>query len=565
MDRFVQEFGTPCSGNTPTNEPDTVMNYFDGNTVTGLWNYAQRFAMSDNFYGTGFGQSTPGALNLAVGNTYGATCGPAASVFNTSPCPAGVGVSQPGMPQPLGTGTVYADPDPFYDKCSKPGITAAMGGTNLGDLLSAQKIRWGWFEGGFASPGYVPGKPATDDPAKVCTGMHDNIGGTPVTDYTPHHEPFEYYASTANPQHQPPPSIAAIGGQDEANHQYDLTDFWAAADSGNQPAVSFLKAPKYQTAHPGFDRSDPLDEQPFLVDTLNHLQRLPSWKDTAVMIAYDDSGGFYDHQVGPIIRQSQTSLDAFSGKDQCGADPAKVPTDDKGNKEQVRCGLGPRLQLLVLSRYGKSNYVDNTLTEQASITRFIEDNWLGGKRIGNGSADATAGRLANMFDFKHPNDKQLILEPTTGEPVASSVVSSQQVGIPNQTDVFSVAANGAVQVAWVQGAGKWSGPIAISPPGLAPPGAQLAASPQFGVSNQTDVFFVDVNGAVRTLWVQGAGMWNGPLAITPDGSASPGGGLAASQQLGIPNQTDVFSLAAGGAVQVSWVQGAGKWSGPLAI
>jgi phospholipase C len=72
--------------------------------------------------------------------------------------------------------------------------------------------------------------------------------------------------------------------------------------------------------------------------------------------------------------------------------------------------------LLVLSRYSKSNFVDNTLTEQASITRFIEDNWLGGKRVGNGSADASAGRMTAMFDFQHPNDKTLILDPITGEP-----------------------------------------------------------------------------------------------------------------------------------------------------
>ena len=414
MDRFVQTLGGPCKSLDNTGR--TVMNYFDGNTVTGLWNYAQRFSMSDNFYGTSFGQSTPGALNLSTGNTYGATCGPSDSVINTEPCPSGVGKPTPGKPQAVGTGTVYADPDPFYDKCSAQGTTAALGGRNIGDLLNDEKVTWGWFEGGFASPGYVPGRAQTDDPAKVCTSKHKNIGGVEVTDYTPHHEPFEYYASTANAQHLPPKSIAAIGRQDQANHQYDLADFWAAADGGKQPAVSFLKAPKYQTSHPGFDRSDPLDEQHFLVDTLNRLQKLPSWSSTAVMVAYDDSGGWYDHQMGPVIRQSQSTLDGLTGPSQCGSNPEKVPTDDKGKKEQARCGLGPRLPLLVLSRYSKTNFVDNSLTEQSSITRFIEDNWLDGKRVGNGSADATAGPLTAMFDFQHPNNKTLMLDPITGEP-----------------------------------------------------------------------------------------------------------------------------------------------------
>src|SRR3954449_11337568 len=52
-----------------------VMGYFDGNTVTALWNYAQRYAMSDNSYGTTFGPSTPGAINLASGDTGGVYMG----------------------------------------------------------------------------------------------------------------------------------------------------------------------------------------------------------------------------------------------------------------------------------------------------------------------------------------------------------------------------------------------------------------------------------------------------------------------------------------------------------
>ena len=52
-------------------KPGLVMDYYDGNTVTGLWNYAQHFAMSDNSYDTMFGPSTPGALNLVSGQTHG--------------------------------------------------------------------------------------------------------------------------------------------------------------------------------------------------------------------------------------------------------------------------------------------------------------------------------------------------------------------------------------------------------------------------------------------------------------------------------------------------------------
>jgi hypothetical protein len=150
-------------------------------------------------------------------------------------------------------------------------------------------------------------------------------------------------------------------------------------------------------------------------------------------------------------------------------------------------------------------------------------------------------------------------------PIGAPVVASPQLGVPNQTDVFSVAANGAVQVRWVVGAGAWHGPLAISPPGIAPAGAHLAASPQFGIPNQTDVFLVANGGATEVLWVQGAGNWNGPLGISPTGLALPGAALGVSNQFGVPNQTDVFVVANSGATDVSWVAGAGNWSGPLGI
>ena len=436
MDQFVQNTGhgltlaqcLAAEGNTApaggTSPNYAVMDYYDGNTVTGLWNYAQHFALSDNSYGTGFGPSSPGAINVTAGNTYGAICGPTSAVYGGTPCTAAPGSASatPGSPQPAGTETMYSDADPNFDVCSatQDGNSAAstiqMGGQNVGDLLDKSGVSWGWFQGGFASPGYVPGKPSTDDLSQVCTGTHQNVGGATVKDYSPHHAAFQYYASTANPTHLPPTSIGMIGRRDQANHEYDLKDFWAAADNGNLPAVSYLKAASYQDGHAGY--SDPLDEQRFLADTINHLERLPSWQSTAVVIAYDDSDGWYDHQMGPVVSQSQTSLDTLSAPGACGANAAKVPTTDNGTPEQARCGVGPRLPLLVVSPYAKRNYVADSFSTQTSVVRFIEDNWLGGQRVGNGSADATAGTLDDMFDFGAPSDRRLFLDPSTGEPTA---------------------------------------------------------------------------------------------------------------------------------------------------
>src|SRR5262249_4217717 len=80
------------------------------------------------------------------------------------------------------------------------------------------------------------------------------------------------------------------------------------------------------------------------------------------------------------------------------------------------CGYGPRLPLLMISPYAKENYVSHVLTDQTSILRFIEDNWLGGERISAISFDRIAGSLADMFDFSRPRIRRLPLDPATGLP-----------------------------------------------------------------------------------------------------------------------------------------------------
>ena len=238
--------------------------------------------------------------------------------------------------------------DPYYDPASKKS-TIRMKGRNVGDLLNRGGVTWGWFQGGFGDP----------------SRKHKNVGGADVLDFIPHHEPFQYYEQTANPNHLPPSSPAAIGHDDRANHQYDLRDFWAAPDSGNLPAVSFPKAAGYQQGHAGY--SDPLDEREWLVDTINRLQKLPSWASTTVFISWDDSDGWYDHVTGPI-----------------------------------------------------RNFVASTVSDQSSIIRFIEDNWSLG-RIGDQAADDIAGPLDNMFDFSRGyQNTTLFLIPRTGKPVAQT-------------------------------------------------------------------------------------------------------------------------------------------------
>ncbi|MER6329537.1 alkaline phosphatase family protein [Streptomyces sp. NPDC001034] len=401
-DQFVQNTEVDkCSGGL-FGEPGLVMDYYDGNTVTALWNYAQQYTLSDRAYSSTYGPSTPGALNLVSGNTHG--------VVSIDPT-TGEQTGKPDRytvqsPDANGVGTVVNDPDPAWDDCSGKDHTssnalASMQGKNIGDLLNDKNVSWGWFQGGFRPTTAWNGQSGS---YAKCDATHTNVGNASVVDYSPHHNPFSYYKSTANPHHLPPKSVSEIGHNGQANHQYDLTDFSAALKAGKLPSVSFLKAGSYQDGHAGY--SDPIDEQHFLVDQINAIQSSPQWKSTAIVVAYDDSDGWYDHA---FVAPRNGSTDSSVGSNGKATDAPACQSGPKAAGGYAdRCGPGTRQPLLVISPYSKVNKVDHTLTDQASITRFIEDNWHTG-RIGDASFDAQAGSLGGMFDFRHPNNKQVLL------------------------------------------------------------------------------------------------------------------------------------------------------------
>jgi phospholipase C len=462
MDLFPKNTGTAGQGGAGAfDTTGLVMGYYDGNTATALWNYAQHFALNDNSYGSQFGPSTVGAVNLVSGQTNGANyfAGPTAGS-------AALGADN-GSVADDGQGglTVMGDPDPFLDVCSlaqngSTDQTVELKGKNIGDLLNGAKVSWGWFQGGFdltldnskannypnTTPSGVTykgsmGTPKNGAPLGCVRASNSSTlsaaGVKPSNDYVPHHAAFQYYASTRNPNHTRPsvkPNLYGTSNDTGANHQYDTHDFFDALKAGNLPSVTYLKAPKFQNAHPG--NSDPLDEQNFVVSVVNTLQGTEFWESTAVIVAYDDSDGWYDHANHVINPSFNSNVDALEGTGVCkplqGRSPALpvsfAPDHDRdrspvfqtplpginGKPVNGRCGYGARMPLLVISPWAKHNFVDHTVTDQSSIVRFIEDNWLKGERIGQGSYDAYAGSLFNMFDFAQLPVKKLELDPVTG-------------------------------------------------------------------------------------------------------------------------------------------------------
>jgi phospholipase C len=491
MDHFVQSVGTG-SGTSPFGAPCSaalVMDYYDGNTVTGLWNYAQHYAMSDNSFNTTFGPSSPGAISLASGDT-----GNVDTAHEANSPPISTATSPNGDLTADGHGgfSLTSDAQPYWDDCSTRDAVA-MSGQNIGDRLNSAGVTWGWFQGGFrpttsysaalaatgqtgqptstfiadqfANAGFQNSVPHSSNEG-LCDAVHpigDALGGTGQwgykNDYIPHHEPFQYYASTANPHHVTLPTepngkdslagLSEIGSDTQSyvagvpqfntpNHQYDTSDFnqlVAAIGRGQLPAsalpgVSFLKAPGFQDGHAGY--SDPTDEQRFVVSTVDALMKTPAWHNTVVIVNYDDSDGFYDHVYSGITNPSTSVADNLTDttftaptSGRCGSRSLIAGTHPLAD-EQGRCGFGPRLPMIVISPFARHNYVDHNLSDQASIINFVEYNW--GLPGISGSADQVLKNrdlsegvpfdLAGMFDFRSDGNPRLILDPATGQPVA---------------------------------------------------------------------------------------------------------------------------------------------------
>ena len=372
MDKFVQFTESDPSCATGTNlffRPGLVMDYFDGNTVTGLWNYAQNYAMSDNNYDTEFGPSTPGALNLVSGNT-GASyaVSPTTGAKITTPISGTVSALNSN-----GLGTIYGDLDPAYDDCSNDSHAAdensyplgVVTGQNIGNLLNARNITWGWFQGGFAPDRDQLRRPAglrlrarehrrRRRAATTCrTTTRSSTTRPPPTRRTcrrprrrPSATPTRPTTSTTSPT-----STTTLKDGQPAGGQLP---------QGRRPTRTATRATPTRST-----------SRHFLVNTINQIEKSKYWRSTAIVITYDDSDGWYDHQVMPSRERRLTHVS--------GHRDLLLGADHPGQLAPTRCGYGQRLPMLVISPWTRENYVSNNLTDTASVVKFIEDNWLHGR------------------------------------------------------------------------------------------------------------------------------------------------------------------------------------------
>jgi phospholipase C len=197
----------------------------------------------------------------------------------------------------------------------------------IGDRLSAAKLDWAWYSGGW----------------------NDAVAGHPDAKFQFHHQAFAYFKNYAD------------GTEGRKAHLKDEVDFFAAAKAGTLPAVSFVKPIGELNEHPGY--AVIVDGEQHVIDLINAVRNGPNWGDTAIIVTYDEHGGFWDH-VAP-------------------------PTTD-------RWGPGSRVPAMVISPFAKKGYVDSTVYDTTSILATIEHRWGLDPLT---SRDAKVADLSNAFDF----------------------------------------------------------------------------------------------------------------------------------------------------------------------
>jgi phospholipase C len=220
-------------------------------------------------------------------------------------------------------------------------------GRTIGDTLSAKSVSWTWYAGAW-NQALADGR---RDPKEKRSVIYAVQAGSPV--FQPHHQPFNYYARFAP------------GTPDRARHLKDYGDLAKDIERGTLPQVTFYKPAGNLNQHPSY--TDLVQGDEHIAEVLSNLRRSPQWPRMAVIVTYDENGGFWDHVPPP-----------------------------SGPGWSDRWGPGSRIPALVISPFAKRGFVDKTVYDTTSILKFITRRFglepLPGVR-------ANAGDLSNAFQF----------------------------------------------------------------------------------------------------------------------------------------------------------------------
>lgn len=345
------------------------MGYFDGSKMK-LWHWAREYVLADHFFQGAYGGSLLNHLWLVCACTPRNPDAPASmrarldekgnlvkhensprsvlqgpvQVFEDAVSPDGfiVNNAQPpyqpsGIPPAAGGSPDFADParfpaPPFKDK-------------TIGDTLSAKNVSWAWYAGAW-NAALADGR---QDPKAKRSVIYNRDKGSPI--FQPHHQPLNYYERFAP------------GTPDRARHFKDYDDLVADIDKGTLPQVVFYKPTGRLNQHPSY--TDLASGDAHIADLLERLKKSPQWGTMAVIVTYDENGGYWDHVPPP-----------------------------SGPGWGDRWGPGTRVPTLIVSPFAKRGFVDKTPYDTTSIIKFIT------KRFGLEPLTGVrenAGDLSNAF------------------------------------------------------------------------------------------------------------------------------------------------------------------------
>jgi phospholipase C len=303
-----------------------AMSYYDATDLP-VGQLAQQYTLADHFFHAAFGGSLFNHFWLVCGCTPTWPNAPANLVLQLDA--QGVVVKDGSVTSDgYVVHTVYSSTRPHPANISDPAqLMPPLMMPTIGERLSEKGISWAWYSGGW----------------------NDAVAGRPDATFQFHHQPFNYFAPYAE------------GTAARAEHLKDVDDFLAALRSGNLPAVAFVKPIGANNEHPGY--ANLLQGQKYVATLVKAVQDSAVWKDTVIIITYDEGGGRWDHVPPP-----------------------------RGD----RWGPGIRVPAIIISPYAKRRFVDHTTYETTSILKFIEARW---GLAPLGPRDAAANGLLNAFDF----------------------------------------------------------------------------------------------------------------------------------------------------------------------
>jgi len=202
---------------------------------------------------------------------------------------------------------------------------------HIGDRLDAKGVSWAWYSGGW-------------DHA---------VAGKPDPEFQFHHQVFAMFEKTA------------LGTPGAKAHLKDETDFVADIHSGRLPQVAFFKPIGEDNEHPVY--TNVTSGEHHTRDLLRMIEKSPLWKDSLVIITYDENGGLWDHVAPPKID---------------------------------RWGPGARVPTLLISPFAKKGYVDHTTYDTTSILELIEARF---GLVPLGTRDAAAADMTEALDLGSGN------------------------------------------------------------------------------------------------------------------------------------------------------------------